>query len=106
MSMELRYRCPVCDSLFSERWEAIACQKLHDVEEVHIWVCDYCGEVFEDIVDGMLHEEDCDKPTCLSCRHCTENRRRWHPCPRPSFDKEMEACDRYEKDRDTHVAHS
>lgn len=104
--MILRYRCPVCDDLFADEDEAKECLRSHNVEEEEIFVCDFCGEEFDDEKDALRHEAGCCTPTCLSCRHCAENRRRWHPCPRPSFDRNMDGCERYERDRDTHVAHA
>ena len=104
--VKLRYACGVCGRSFEERWEASACQSSHDVEEVEIFICACCGEEFDEEEDALLHEETCDIPSCHSCRHCGENRRRWHPCPRPSFDRNMDGCNLYERDRDTHVAHA
>ena len=96
------WTCPICESHYETEYEATCCFESHADEEVErdeVYVCESCGQVFDFPGEAEHHEERCHAINCRTCRHCAKDLRRWHPCPRPSFDKTLDACDYYERDR-------
>lgn len=102
------WQCPVCETFYDTRYEAQWCCEEESQEIVGketAYICERCGEVFDSGWKADLHEKTCYEPGCRTCRHCATDLRRYYPCPRPSFDKNLDACDYYERDR-YHAAQS
>lgn len=96
------WQCPVCETFYDTRYEAQWCCEEESKEIVGketAYICERCGEVFDYHFEAEKHEERCYAPGCRTCRHCATDLRRFHPCPRESFTKTLDACDYYERDR-------
>lgn len=97
-----KWRCPICGTFHNTRYGAIWCCKCNKAEQKGnepAYICEMCGKIFDCWWYAKEHEKTCFPASCRTCRHCEKNLRRYYPCPRPSFDKEQQACDYYERDR-------